>query len=118
MSCWTSSAGPHLPQRVRPCPAGWRPGDRPRFPEYVAAYRYAVSGTALGRSVRVARPTVPRILLPFKITVKGALAARRCAHRRPLSSDLARKTHGTYQLGRGGLAGQAGCPDSAGAATA
>ena len=27
---------------------------------------------------RVARPTVPKILLPFKITVKGAPAARRC----------------------------------------
>ena len=48
-----------------------------RFPEYVVARRYAVSGTAVGRSVRVARPTVPRILLPFKITVKGASAARR-----------------------------------------
>jgi hypothetical protein len=27
--------------------------------------------------VRVTRPTVPRILLPFKLTVKGAPAARR-----------------------------------------
>jgi hypothetical protein len=55
------------------------PGDWPRFPEYVVARRYAVSGTAPSRSVRVARPTVPRILLPFKITVKGAPAARRCS---------------------------------------
>ena len=53
------------------------PGDWPRFPEYVVARRYAVSGTAVGRSVRVARPTVLRILLPFKITVKGAPATRR-----------------------------------------
>jgi hypothetical protein len=54
-------------------------GNSPRFPEHVAARRYAVSGTALSRSVRVARPTVPTILLPFKITVKGAPAARRCS---------------------------------------
>ena len=51
------------------------PGDWPRFPEYVTARRYAVSGTARSRSVRVARPTVPKILLPLKITVKGALRA-------------------------------------------
>lgn len=37
-----------------------------------------LSGTALSRSVRAARPTVPTILLPFKITVKGAPSARRC----------------------------------------
>jgi hypothetical protein len=43
-------------------PDGW-----PRFAEYVVARRYAASGTALSQSVRVARPTVPRILLPFKI---------------------------------------------------
>jgi hypothetical protein len=51
---------------------GW-----PRLAEYVVARRYAVSGTAVSRSVRVARPTVPTILLPLKITVKGAPAARR-----------------------------------------
>jgi hypothetical protein len=33
-------------------------------PEYVVARRYAVSGAAPSRSVRVARPTVPTILLP------------------------------------------------------
>jgi len=55
------------------------PGDWPRFPEYVVARRHAVSGTAPSRSVRVARPTVPRIHLPFKITVKGAPSARRCS---------------------------------------
>jgi hypothetical protein len=55
------------------------PGDWPRFPEYVVARRYAVSGTALSRSVQVTRPTVPTILLPFKITVKGAPAARPCS---------------------------------------
>jgi hypothetical protein len=64
-----------------PCRAGalWArpptPGDWPRFPEYVAARRYAVSGTTPSRSARVTRPTVPRILLPGKITVKGALRA-------------------------------------------
>jgi hypothetical protein len=36
-------------------------------------------GTAPNRSVRVARPTVPTILLPFKIPVKGASSARRCS---------------------------------------
>ena len=55
-----------------------------RFPEYVVARRYAVSGTAVGRSVRVARPTVPPIVLPFKITVKGAPAARPCSARQTL----------------------------------
>jgi len=44
--------------------------------------------------MRMARPTVPPILLPFKITVKGAPSGRvGAAHRRPLSSDLARQTH-------------------------
>jgi hypothetical protein len=60
------------------------PGGCPRFPEYVVARRYAVSGTALSRSVRVARPTVPPIVLPFKITVKGAPAARPCSARQTL----------------------------------
>jgi len=59
-------------------------GDWPRFPEYVVARRHADSSTALGRSVRVARPTVPTILLPFKITVKGAPAARPCSARQTL----------------------------------
>jgi hypothetical protein len=54
-------------------------GGWPRFPEYVVARRYAVSGTAPSRSVRVARPTVPTILLPLKLTVKGAPPARRCS---------------------------------------
>src|SRR5689334_6628696 len=46
------------------------------------------------RSVRVTRPTVPPIVLPFKITVKGAPSGRvRAPHGRPLSSDLARQTH-------------------------
>jgi len=64
---------------------GWStPGGWPRFPEYVVARRYAVSGTALSRSVRVARPTVPPIVLPFKITVKGAPAARPCSARQTL----------------------------------
>jgi hypothetical protein len=60
------------------------PGDWPRFSEYVVARRYAVSGTALSRSVLVACPTVLTILLPFKITVKGAPAARPCSARQTL----------------------------------
>jgi hypothetical protein len=60
------------------------PGSSPRFPEYVVARRYAVSATALCRSVRVVRPTVPTILLPLKITVKGAPAARPCFARQTL----------------------------------
>jgi hypothetical protein len=59
---------------------GWStPGGWPRLAEYVVARRYAVSGTAPSESVRVTRPTVPPILLPLKITVKGAPAARRCS---------------------------------------
>ena len=46
---------------------------------YVVARRHAVSGTATSRSARMTHPTVPTILLPFKITVKGAPAARRCS---------------------------------------
>jgi hypothetical protein len=46
------------------------------------------------------RPTVPTILLPLKITVKGALSRVGASHRRPLSSDLARQTLGTYQVER------------------
>ena len=48
-------------------------------PQAGVAGRYAASDTALRRSARiVARPTVPTILLPGQITVKGAPAARRC----------------------------------------
>ncbi len=44
---------------------GWStPGSWPRLAEYVVARRYAVSGTALGRLVRVDRPTVPQIVSP------------------------------------------------------
>jgi hypothetical protein len=60
------------------------PGDSPCFPGYVDARRYAVSGTARSRSVPVARPTVPKILLLFKLTVKGAPAARPCSARQTL----------------------------------
>jgi hypothetical protein len=67
------------------------PGDWPRFPAYVVARRHAVSDAAPGESVQVARPTVPKILLPLKITVKGAPAARPSGQ--TLDSDLARQTH-------------------------
>jgi len=50
----------------------------------VAARRYAVSGTTPSLIGAVARPTVPTILLPFKITVKGAPAARPCSARQAL----------------------------------
>jgi len=56
----------------------------------VAARRYAVSGTTPSLIGAVARPTVPTIRLPFKITVKGALSRVRAPHGRPLSSDLER----------------------------
>jgi Family of unknown function (DUF6228) len=54
---------------------------------------YATSAVARSRSAQVARPTVPRILLPSKITVKGARAARRCSAPQTLERDLARQTH-------------------------
>jgi hypothetical protein len=82
----------------RPTPGGW-----PRFPEYVVTRRYAVSGTALSRSVRVARPTVPTILLPLKITVKGAPSGRVCDGAQtapPLTLIFHGKLIGTYQVGR------------------
>jgi|KBSMisStaDraftv2_1062788.scaffolds.fasta_scaffold52708_3 hypothetical protein len=64
----------------------------------VVARRYAPSGTAVAHSarVRLARPTAPRIVLPVKITVKGAPSGRVAARwrkRHPLSSDLPRKDH-------------------------
>jgi hypothetical protein len=75
-----ASAEPH-PSRAGALTGhgGRRRATGPAFPGYVVARRYAVSGTAVSRSVRVAHPTVPRILLPFKITVKGAPSARRCS---------------------------------------
>ena len=44
----------------------------------VVARRYAPSGTAVAQSarVRLARPTAPGIVLPVKITVKGASCGR------------------------------------------
>ena len=50
------------------------PGRCPRIRRPVVARRYAPSGTAVAHSarVRLARPTAPRIVLPVKITVKGA----------------------------------------------
>jgi len=74
------------------------PGDWPRFPEYVVARRYAVSGTALCQSVWVSRPTVPRIVSPEKITVKGARYARVNSLRSPLTVIFPGKTIGTCQL--------------------
>ena len=58
----------------------------------MVARRYAVVGVARGGNARLARPPVPEIVSPGKITVKGAPAARRLLrNRRPLSSDLVRK---------------------------
>ena len=44
----------------------------------VVGRRYAPSGTAVAHSarVRLARPRAPRIVLPVKITVKGAACGR------------------------------------------
>ena len=44
----------------------------------MAARRYTLSGTTVTHSarVRLARPTEPRIVLPVKITVKGAPCGR------------------------------------------
>jgi hypothetical protein len=59
-----------------PTPGDWPPASLDMF--LLAARRYAVSATARGQSVRVARPTVSRSLHRSKITVKGAPAARQC----------------------------------------
>jgi hypothetical protein len=50
------------------------PGRCPRIRRPVVARRYAPSGTAVAHCarVRLARPTAPGIVLPVKITVKGA----------------------------------------------
>ena len=68
----------------------------PRFRRPVVARRYAVSSTALTRSVRVTRPTVPTIVLPGKVTVKGAPDGRVSDSRASaltLDCDLARQNH-------------------------
>jgi hypothetical protein len=54
-----------------------------------------VSGTAPSRSVRVTRPTVPRILYRSRSQSRARLQRVGAPHRRPLSSDLARQTEGT-----------------------
>jgi hypothetical protein len=54
--------------------------------------------------VRVARPTVPKILLPFKITVKGAPSGRvydGAQTAPPLTLIFHGKPIGTYQVERG-----------------
>jgi hypothetical protein len=54
--------------------------------------------------VRVARPTVPTILLPFKITVKGAPFGASVLRTADLCAvTLPGKPIGTYQVGRGSL---------------
>jgi hypothetical protein len=63
----------------QPCGRGEpTPGGCPRTARPVAARRYAPSGTAVAHCarVRLARPTAPRIVLPVKITVKGAPSGR------------------------------------------
>ena len=95
----SAKAAPYRAEALRrgeQTPGGW-----PRFTEYVAARRYAVTGTAPSRSVRVTRPTVPTIVLPRKITVKGARFARVNSLRSPLTVIFPGKTIGTCQVGRG-----------------
>ena len=63
----------------KPCGRGEpTPGGCPRYRQPVVARRYAPSGTAVAHSarVRLARPTAPGIVLPVKITVKGAPRGR------------------------------------------
>ncbi len=54
------------------------PVGHPRIRRPVVARRYAPAGTAVAHParVRLARPTAPRIVLPVKITVKGAPCGR------------------------------------------
>jgi hypothetical protein len=79
------------------------PGSSPCFPEYVVARRYAGSGTAPSRLVRVAHPPPPGIFLPVKITVKSAhfVCLLRTAQAPLLSSDLGWRRTGTCAVGRG-----------------
>jgi hypothetical protein len=90
----STKAAPYRAEALR---RGWStPGSSPRFPGYVVARRYAVSGTALSLISAGARPTVPPILLPLKITVKGAPSARRCQCRVVKRSALAVNLFGLH----------------------
>jgi|SRR6516164_6587216 len=73
------------------------PGGVPAAARPVVTRRYAALGSAPCASGR-GPSSVPGIVSPSKITVKGAPAARRLLrNRRPLSSDLARQVLGTYR---------------------
>lgn len=71
--------------------------DLPATARPVVTRRYVAPGNAPCGKPR-GPSSVPGIVSPRKITVKGALAARRLLrNRRPLSSDLARQVLGTYR---------------------
>jgi hypothetical protein len=64
----------------------------------VVTRRHAALGTAPCSKPRGGPSSVPGIVSPGKITVKGAPAARRLLrNRRPLSTDHARQVLGTYR---------------------
>ena len=106
--------GPRQGRRQKPRPSGGSPtarlADARRLsPLPVGRWWAAVtlSPTPRQRSVRVTRPTVPTILSPRKITVKGAPSGRVCDGAQtapPLTLIFHGKPIGTYQVGRGRLA--------------
>ena len=87
------------PSRVRTLPGAAADARRtPRYRQAGGARRHAAPGTAPCGKPRGGPSSVPGIVSPGKITVKGAPAARRLLrNRRPLSSDLARQVLGTYR---------------------
>ena len=81
----------------------------PASPCAVVTRRYDATAPEATQSARRCgdRPTVPTILLPSKLTVKGARCARMNSLRSPLTVSLDGKAIGTYQVGRGRLAASA-----------
>jgi len=77
------------------------PGSRPRYRSAGGDPPLRGSRYRAMRKPGVAPSSVPGILSPDKVTVKGAPAARRLLrNRRPLSGDLARQALGTYRKDR------------------
>ena len=83
--------------RTLPGAAGRRRAAVPATARPVVTRRYAAHDTAPCEAAG-GPSSVPGIVSPGKVTVKGAPAARRLLrNRRPLSSDLARQVLGTYR---------------------
>jgi hypothetical protein len=97
-----SAPGRRLSRALSRANAAGRGGRRraagPATARPVVTRRHAAPGTAPCGKPRGGPSSVPGIVSPSEITVKGAPAARRLLrNRRPLSSDLARQVLGTYR---------------------